>query len=263
MRRALLALAVVPLVLLAGCNADPYAGLPDEDQTAPASIQTVSPGDEGPNDWIRLSLVENDQDAYPFDEVNLRVVAPGNMERVGFACWTPQGTWHDGCQDAFQDGDVFELGDALWIPCAQAGNHRVTLEIGLNIIDGPARCEAGAGEEGPEQAQIQASTHDANGDGDVDWFELVLQEGDNAPYPPENVRATVEGPDGDAREDRLCATASGSWEDGCEAPFEDEDAWQEGSSLFVPCQDNGSHSVTVQIRGVTQLETGFFCDASA
>lgn len=264
MRRGLLALAILPFVLLAGCNADPYSGLPEDEQQAPASVQAVSVDDEGPRDWIRIQMQEQEegQQAYPFEEVSVRVVAPRALERSGFACLTPEGTWHDGCQDPFEQGDRLEVGDELWIPCASAGNHRVTVELGLNMIDGPVECEAGAGEEGPEQADVSRSTHDADEDGNVDWLELVLESGDNAPYGPDEVRVTIEA-DGETREDLLCQSAEGSWDGGCEAPFEGEARWSAGGSLFVPCSEDEDPRVTVDIRGVTQLEGGFFCEETA
>lgn len=264
MRRIVLVLAILPFVLLAGCNFDPYAGIPGADQQAPIQIETVHPGEEGPRDWIKLTKLANGEESYEHDEVTLRVVTPDGNERQGFACNTPEGSWHDGCQDPFSEGDAYASGDELWIPCSMTGNHRVTIELGdFHMIDGPASCEAGAGEEGPEQAEVNLRTHDAEDDGDIDWYRLILASGDNAPYGPDEVRIAVQAPSGDEREDRACTADAGNWDDGCEDPFTGDASWDAGETLYVPCQDSGQHHITVAIRGQTHLDTGFFCDAGA
>lgn len=264
MRRIVLVLAILPFVLLAGCNFDPYAGLPDESLQAPIQIETVHPGEDGPRDWIQLTKLANGETSFTHDEVTIRVVTPDGNERVGFVCNTPEGSWNNGCQDPFSEGGTLATGDELWVPCSMTGNHRVTIEMGdFHMIDGPATCEAGAGEEGPEQAEVTLSTHRSTDDGGVDWYRLILEAGDNAPYGPSEVRITIEAPTGDEREDRACTTDAGSWEDGCEAPFTGEATWDTGETLYMPCQSDGQHHVTVTIRGQTHVDTGFFCDAGA
>lgn len=263
MRRIALAGALVALVLAAGCAGDPSAGLPDYEQASPVGFQAVSPDDGGPANWIRLEVHDGDR-SYAFEDLNVTVVTPDGTERADPACTAPEGTWADGCQDPFQAGDTVSSGENLWIPCASHGTHRVTVEVApFDMVDGPADCEAAAGSSGPEQVTVSRSTHDAGGDGQVDWLELVLDAGDSAPYAPGDVTVQVEAPDGQAREDRVCLNASGGWEEGCQDPYDGGDRWQVGGSLFVPCQDHGDHRVTVSVRGTTALDAGFFCDAAA
>ncbi len=263
MRRIVLALSVLPFILLAGCNFDPYAGLPEEEQQAPVQVETVQLDDEGPRDWIQLTKLDNNEDTYVHDEVTIRIIMPDTNQRESFACNTPEGSWADGCQDPFSEGDTFAPGDVLWIPCSMTGHHRITIHLGdFDMIDAPAACEAGAGEEGPEQATVNLRTHDADDDGDVDWYRLILEDGDNPPYAPMDVRITTQAPTGDTREE-ACTTDQGSWEDGCHDPFTEDETWDVNETLYIPCQDSGQHHVTVTIRGQTQLDTGYFCDAGA
>lgn len=263
MRRTVLGGLLVVLVLTAGCSGgNPYGGVGDFEQAAPVGFSAVSV-DGGPADWIQIT-VHDGQDGYAHEDLNVTVVAPDGTERVGFVCDTSEGSWEEGCQDPFEPGESVAAGDQLWIPCQGPGDHRITVEIApYDMVDGPAECEAEVGGSGPESAEITRRTHDPDADGSVDWLELVLDAGDSAPYAPDQVQATVEGPDGDTRGDLLCQTANGSWTEGCQQPFQGEAEWRIGGSLFVPCQANGDHRVTVDVRGTTQLDGGFFCDQAA
>jgi len=263
MRRIALAGLLVPLVLLAGCAADPSQGLPEYEQPSPVGFEAVAPDDEGPRDWIRIEVHGEDR-TYAFEDLNVTLVTPQDEQRHGGVCDTAAGTWADGCKDPFEAGETVASGGNLWLPCAGPGSHRVTVELGATeMVDGPADCQAAAGSSGPEDADVRRNLHDADDDGEIEWLELVLESGDNAPYAADEVLVEAEAPDETTREDRACQTAEGTWADGCQDPFDGEERWSEVASLFVPCQDRGDHRVTVTIRGTTQLDAGFFCEAGA
>ncbi len=120
---------------------------------------------------------------------------------------------------------------------------------------------------GPEQAAATAKGVDLSGDGDVEWIQVTLTSGQNAPYTNDSVSFSVTGSDG-ASVTAVCETARATDDPAtvlgdCDDEFNDDsDGWEVGSNLWVPCQGDGNHLVTVALRGTTILDTSISCDGT-
>lgn len=114
---------------------------------------------------------------------------------------------------------------------------------------------------GPEQAAATAKGVDLNGDGDVEWVQLTLTSGQNAPYSWSDVTNSTTAPDGTAVGE-LCETAQLTGSD-CTDGFESGDSWDVGENVWVACQDEGNHLITLSVSGTTILDARVSCDAAA
>jgi hypothetical protein len=137
--------------------------------------------------------------------------------------------------------------------------------------------------DGPEQASATADGASVGTDeNDIDWIRVSLTRGENAPYDESQVTYTVLDPNGNSRtvsdggsaDDFLCTAATidstGDPEHCADADeFYDDDTatdtntWDVGEVLYVPCQAEGDHSITISIKGTTVLDTNVDCDANA
>jgi hypothetical protein len=130
---------------------------------------------------------------------------------------------------------------------------------------------------GPEQASATAEGASVGGD-DVNWIRVSLTRGENAPYDEGEVSYTVLDQDGASftanktsgdSDDVLCeaaAASSSSNVDFCDTnAFHDgtSSTWDVGEVLYVPCQGDGDHSVTISIKETTVLDSTIDCDAKA
>ncbi len=132
---------------------------------------------------------------------------------------------------------------------------------------------------GPENAQVRAVGFDSDNNGASDWIRLTLVRGENAPYgdaamtfsltAPDNTltthnasdaaaRVLCENPDdGGTADDGLCEVAADAF--GNDA----DDEWDTGQALYVPCQENGRHLLSLTIRNSVVLEDSVRCDEIA
>ncbi len=116
---------------------------------------------------------------------------------------------------------------------------------------------------GPEQAAATAKGVDLSGDGDVEWIQVTLTSGQNAPYSWSDVTNSTTAPDGTSAE-QICETAQGEWgNDWCTDNFGSGDSWDVGGNLWIPCQGDGNHIVTISVSGTTILDARVSCDAAA
>jgi flagellin-like protein len=121
---------------------------------------------------------------------------------------------------------------------------------------------------GPEQASATASGADLDDNGDVEWIQLTLTKGENAPYDAADVtNSTID--DSGSSIGFLCTDASAA---DCASSNEhfredqtnyDGDSWDVGETLWVPCQGPGNHQVTISVGGTTILDQTTSCDQSA
>jgi len=137
--------------------------------------------------------------------------------------------------------------------------------------------------DGPEQASATAEGATV-ADSDVDWIRVSLTRGENAPYAEDQVNYTVLDDSGNSfsaahadtsirtgGQDYLCTDASsssGATGQVCGTDFHDGQAydsndWGVGGVLYVPCQGEGDHSVTISIKDTTVLDSVVDCDTAA
>ncbi len=129
---------------------------------------------------------------------------------------------------------------------------------------------------GPEQAAATAKGVDLSGDGDVEWIQITLTSGQNAPYSHDDVTYSATAPNGTslsaADADHLCTSAQTDGThnfcaDGTEF-FDGDNEWDVGQNLWIPCgsegdadsNDSGNHPITVSVSGTTILDTSVSCD---
>jgi len=123
-------------------------------------------------------------------------------------------------------------------------------------------------DQGPENVALSTSSMDADRNGASDWIRVTLTRGENAPYSNTIVSAQViHGSTvlSSANDWLLCTSPSGTTLGGnqiCTAAsqFDGSDVWAVGASLFIPCQGEGQHTITVGLAGSTVLDTTVRCD---
>jgi flagellin-like protein len=118
-------------------------------------------------------------------------------------------------------------------------------------------------QEGPEQASATATGVDLDDDGDVEWAKITLTSGENAPYDFEDTSISTTDVNGTSVNE-VCTTAEWSWsasppECGGQTWASDQ-SWGSGENLWVACQGDGSHLITVSVRGSTILDSSVSCD---
>lgn len=125
-------------------------------------------------------------------------------------------------------------------------------------------------QDGPEQASATASGVDLDGGDGVEWIKLTLTSGESAPYAAGDVTNSTTDPSGGSV-GYLCVDAS-------TVPCTDDevkvfreavdggysgDSWDAGENLWVPCQEEGNHLLTISVGGSTILDTSVSCDEAA
>lgn len=116
-----------------------------------------------------------------------------------------------------------------------------------------------ANQQAPESAQVRAVGFDQDGNGATEWLRLVLVSGENSPYADSVVNVTTLAPSG-TESSTLCNTPELS-SSTCTTPF--TGSWVPGEALWVPCQDQGAHQITVVVRGSVILDQKARCDGAA
>ncbi|PSG97196.1 hypothetical protein BRD56_05920 [Thermoplasmatales archaeon SW_10_69_26] len=118
-------------------------------------------------------------------------------------------------------------------------------------------------QEGPEQASATASGVDLGDNGDVEWVKVTLTSGENAPYGSDDVTTSGTDPSGNslAIDTHFCTDAKQGGSDECTNDFKSSSSdWKVGQNLWVPCQEEGTHLVTISVRDSTILDTSVTCD---
>jgi len=151
---------------------------------------------------------------------------------------------------------------------------------------------------GPEQASATADGTAVGSNGDINWIRVSLTDAENAPYDESQISYTVLDPDGasfspnkttndDPGDDVLCTSAKAQASTGVvwcddqndEAEFHDGDtndgnpgtgngtdndnSWAAGGVLYVPCQAEGDHSITISVKDTTILDSTVDCETQA
>ncbi|PSG97195.1 hypothetical protein BRD56_05915 [Thermoplasmatales archaeon SW_10_69_26] len=140
-------------------------------------------------------------------------------------------------------------------------------------------------QDGPEQASATAKAIDLNDNGDEEWIQVTLTQGENAAYKEDDVTYSATDSDGNSLGDaHLCvaaqnggASASDSAQGEClrdhggdgtldtadetERFFTDlaSNDWDVGEYLYLPCQKEGNHIVTMSVRDSTILDVSIDC----
>jgi flagellin-like protein len=116
-------------------------------------------------------------------------------------------------------------------------------------------------QEGPEQASATATGVDLDDNGTVEWVKVTLTSGENAPYSAEDVTFSVTDQSG-AAQNFACDDASNAACEGGTEEFRatDDDEWDAGQNLWIPCQGDGNHLITASVRGSTILDASVKCD---
>jgi len=126
--------------------------------------------------------------------------------------------------------------------------------------------------DGPEQASATAEGATV-ADSDVDWIRVSLTRGESAPYAEDQLSYTILAPNGDSLtpnpnadgDDALCINAVATSQT-CDDDFHSDtntNEWDVGDVLYVPCQGEGDHSVTISVRDTTVLDATIDCDTGA
>jgi flagellin-like protein len=119
---------------------------------------------------------------------------------------------------------------------------------------------------GPEQAAATAKGVDLDDNGDVEWIQVTLTSGQNAPYKASDVTNSTTDNTGSSV-DLVCMTASNADCSGNSDRFQEhidpEDEWDVGENLWIPCNDEGNHLMTFSVRDSTILDTSVSCDEGA
>lgn len=274
-RRSLIGLAlVVGAMLVAGCVEDEQRSL-----EARATVE---------GDWIAIELIEGPEAPYtpageaepPYtDVVRTHVSPPGEEGSYLFICETPEDGLL-GCADDFAGDDRWEVGEKLWLPCQAEGSHRVVVLTdldGVAALDEVVSCEEAVRDRPPgeeptgaddrptsDAASVSADRIDLDDDGGDDWVKFELVRGEEAPYPARDVNASTVDPDGDEH-GFLCVRATTLGCQGTSSEFraEDGDEWEEGGTLWFPCQGEGVHRFTIALQGSTVRRVKVHCDQAA
>ncbi len=115
---------------------------------------------------------------------------------------------------------------------------------------------------GPEQAAATAKGVDLDDNGDVDWIQVTLTSGENAPYSADDVTNSTTDNSGNTI-GFVCTDASDAANcDGSATEFReaDGDEWDVGENLWIPCKGDGTHLLTFSVSGTTILDTSVSCD---
>lgn len=112
----------------------------------------------------------------------------------------------------------------------------------------------------PEDVTIRPTSYDQDDDGLIDWARLTLVSGEDAPYNHDVTNLTLLDPDGDLLYDGSALCSSPSADGSCDVA---SGTWDVGESLYVPCQGDGGHLLTITIRGHTVLDTEVTCNEAA
>lgn len=125
-------------------------------------------------------------------------------------------------------------------------------------------------EGGPENAQVRASGFDSDNNGANDWIRLTLVRGENAPYASSVADFTlIHGSTTvDTSTDALCTAIHVVSPIACNTAedYIDDDAapdWDVGDVLYVPCQADAPHQLTLSLRGSTVMDERISCDEPA
>ncbi len=110
---------------------------------------------------------------------------------------------------------------------------------------------------GPENAAATAKGADLGGDGDAEWVQVTLTSGENAPYSFDDVGFSVTANDGTSV-DTIHKNAT----TGATHEFSSGDSWDVGENMWIACQGDGNHLLTVSVSGTTILDTSVSCDAA-
>lgn len=133
-------------------QAMPDSGSGDQDgevngpEQASATASGVDLDDDGDIEWVKVTLTSGENAPYPADEVTKRIEAPNGAAPLGFLCETAADPDCQGSSEEFReaDGDEWDVGENLWVPCQQAGEHNVSVSIrGTTIVDATIRCDEG------------------------------------------------------------------------------------------------------------------------
>lgn len=265
---------------LAGCLDDlpDTAQVPGLDEDPTASVSSFDLGTSEDAQWVLLHLEEAPLQGVPFVNVTIEHRTTQNdtttLKEAKHLCTTPL-MKEGACQG--EAGERWHLDVRIFTPCIGDVDEVHVLVDGDRIGNGPADActhndeeEATQGsnpeqadeddtqEPGPEQAAATAKGVDLDGDGNVEWTQITLTSGENAPYQANDVSFSGTGPNGTSI-DELCQSAQAS-QGTCENPFSAGDTWGVGENHWVPCQDAGNHLLTLSIKDTTILDTTVRCD---
>lgn len=273
---SLFVLLVFGLAPLTGCaEVLESPGSNDAADEAAPSVEAKTASEGG---WIELTLEDGPDASYAREAIHVAVTDPDGRT-LHKLCSSPE-LGDDGCASDFDDEWVKNT--SVWAPCLGEGLHHVEIHVlgeqalseGLTC-EGPATQDGDNGQEtkggdghdagdGSEQASATANGVDLDDDGDVEWVKVTLTSGENAPYPAEEVTEQVRNADGDDRS-FFCDTAS---DPDCEETDDqfraaDGDEWNLGENLWVPCHENGTLQLSVEVHGSTIVDATVRCDEAA
>lgn len=269
---------LLPLTLLlastalAGCldQIPGEAQLPGQDTDPAATVDSFHLDTNDAPAWIVLHLEHTPAQGIPLDNVTIEHRATTTdattVTQAQHLCATPLITQDECEHDA---SDPWRQDVRIFTPCPDDADTVHVYVDGDRIAEGQAEACTTSDEEadedeteetGPEQAAATAKGADLDGDGNVEWMQVTLTSGENAPYAVEDTEFSVTGSSGE-RPDTVCNTAETS--DGvCEDPFRAGDEWGVGENLWVPCQGNGNHLLTLRIVGTTVIDTSVGCEGA-
>lgn len=140
--------------------------------------------------------------------------------------------------------------------------------------------DAASSDDVPEDA-VRAAAHDADADGDADWIRLTMVKAGGGPFDAGDVSLTLvrhgtgASYGADAATQILCngasaATAGGSLVAGCASEADNflhasssQADWDAGQSLYVPCQDDDTHGLTLTLDETLVLSVETACGEAA
>lgn len=115
--------------------------------------------------------------------------------------------------------------------------------------------------EEPPRAVAEASTLTVEDQGG--WIELLLTDAEPEAIAAREIAVTATGPHGDTRS-TVCHTPRLVEEGGpCQAPVQEGSEWSRGRALWVPCQGEGTHALTLSVHGTGFLDTEAECGLPA
>lgn len=116
------------------------------------------------------------------------------------------------------------------------------------------------GEQPPKAKATADVQHTENQGG---WIELLLLDAEVEEIPLREVDLAVTGPGGE-QQSLACETPRVLEEGGpCRVPVGEAASWSRGHALWIPCQEEGVHGLTLTVSGGGVLETEVECRSAA
>jgi hypothetical protein len=124
-------------------NSGGFAGEESEGpERASASAKMVDMDEDDP--WIRVALTSGENAPYAEEDVRV-TTADADYRMHDRVCETPQLDGYPACEDPFEQGESWEVGQSLFVPCSGEGSHQVDATVKeTRVLEKQLECPSGS-----------------------------------------------------------------------------------------------------------------------